>query len=347
MIYKGPVKEIPQELLDSYTMNMTIPVLEWYWDQPVQSDLVWSEEFVERFLIRFTKENILNKHGLGPYKHASLYLLEAFSSYPITGKSLAVLGTQTPWIEAMAINHRAQQVTTIDYNLPTCLHSAIATLAHHDFETRSPKFDCIVTYSSIEHSGLGRYGDLLDPDGDLKTMNAIYNSLDQDGLLFWGAPVGKDALVWNAHRIYGPRRLPLMFKDFEILEWFGFPHDSMKNSQIGAWDHQPVIVLRKGEQSGLPRMTVDNNELSHETGHCYSIRFPKYYMPFDSEEDPRGSGLTMYENDIRLPAPHSSYKEISGTGLGRYCHWYDTLYFSTSDNSDPRTNGNVYSINFT
>jgi hypothetical protein len=31
-------------------------------------------------------------------------------------------------------------------------------------------FDLIVTYSSLEHSGLGRYGDSLNPWADLITM---------------------------------------------------------------------------------------------------------------------------------------------------------------------------------
>ena len=73
--------------------------------------------------------------------------------------------------------------------------------------------DVIITFSSVEHSGLGRYGDPLNPDGDIETMNSIYNNLKKDGLLIWGAPVcEKDGLVWNKHRIYGPKRLLLLFK---------------------------------------------------------------------------------------------------------------------------------------
>ena len=37
-------------------------------------------------------------------------------------------------------------------------------------EGNLPQFDAMVTFSSIEHSGLGRYGDSLNPWGDLITM---------------------------------------------------------------------------------------------------------------------------------------------------------------------------------
>ena len=38
-------------------------------------------------------------------------------------------------------------------------------------------YDVIISYSSLEHSGLGRYGDYLNPNGDLETMDEIYNHL--------------------------------------------------------------------------------------------------------------------------------------------------------------------------
>ena len=110
------------------------------------------------------------------------------------------------------------------------------------------KYDAICSFSSIEHSGLGRYGDLLDPDGDLKTMDDIYNNLVDDGLLYLGVPVGPDALVWNAHRIYGSIRLPLLCKKFKVVEWFGCTfEDCLKLPKGKDWksNYQPVIVLKK------------------------------------------------------------------------------------------------------
>uniref|UniRef100_A0A914YXU7 DUF268 domain-containing protein n=1 Tax=Panagrolaimus superbus TaxID=310955 RepID=A0A914YXU7_9BILA len=74
------------------------------------------------------------------------------------------------------------------------------------------KFDFIVSFSSIEHSGLGRYGDPIDPIGDIREMNKIHCLLKNKGLLFLGLPVGIDSILYNAHRIYGRIRLGMMFE---------------------------------------------------------------------------------------------------------------------------------------
>lgn len=37
------------------------------------------------------------------------------------------------------------------------------------------------------------------------------------GLLFLGVPFGADAIVFNAHRIYGPIRLPMLTANFLVL----------------------------------------------------------------------------------------------------------------------------------
>lgn len=42
---------------------------------------------------------------------------------------------------------------------------------------------------------LGRYGDPLDPDGDLKAMKLVYSMLKPGGLLFLTVPVGPDVVV--------------------------------------------------------------------------------------------------------------------------------------------------------
>ena len=114
------------------------------------------------------------------------------------------------------------------------------------FQNKNNNYDCIVTYSSIEHSGLGRYGDPLNPNGDVKTMHDIYSNLKENGFLIWGAPVGKDALVWNAHRIYGNIRLPLLFNNFQEIEWIGYTKTTLLNNlRLDKGAPQPVIVLKK------------------------------------------------------------------------------------------------------
>jgi len=56
------------------------------------------------------------------------------------------------------------------------------------------------------------------------------------------------------------------------------------------------------------------------------------------------SVLQLLEDDRPLGPPHTIHDDIRTTGLGSYSHWRGGLYFSTSDNSCPQTNGRRYAI---
>ena len=187
-----------------------------------------------------------------PYSNGAKFHLQAFEKYinSIKNKKVAVIGSQSPWIEAILVNCGAKEVTTVEYNVPICNHHIIKAISYTDFCNSSEKYDAIVSYSSIEHSGLGRYGDSLNSRGDIETMEQIYSSLNEDGLCFVGFPVGKDYIVWNAHRIYGTIRLKLMYLDkFKELEWIGCDKNYIYRcpKKTGNPEHtiQPVIILQK------------------------------------------------------------------------------------------------------
>lgn len=52
----------------------------------------------------------------------------------------------------------------------------------------------------------------------------------------------------------------------------------------------------------------------------------------------------LYENGMLLLQPHESQSLISEYGRGRYILREKVLFFSTSDNSDPRTNQKIYTL---
>lgn len=246
MYTNSPYKEIPIELLNDYTLNDKIPILNWWRNDSKNENINWNNDLINNFINRFTPINInLNIIGREDYPNASRLLLEAFEKYNIKNMNVAVVGSLTPWIEAILINLN-NNVTTIEYNVPNCKYEKIICKNYFkDFQNTHNLYDCIVSFSSIEHSGLGRYGDPLDPNGDLKTMENIYNNIKDNGILIWGGPIGQDALVWNVHRVYGNIRLPLLFKNFIELEWFGFNKDQLLSRKLENNGSQPVIVLKK------------------------------------------------------------------------------------------------------
>ena len=90
--------------------------------------------------------------------------------------------------------------------------------------------DAIPSLSSlhvIEHVGLGRYGDPLDPDGPWKAARELTRVLARGGKLLIGAPVGRERLCFDAHRIFAAETVRAMFAGLELVE-FSFIDDRNK-----------------------------------------------------------------------------------------------------------------------
>lgn len=71
----------------------------------------------------------------------------------------------------------------------------------------------------IEHIGLGRYGEPLDPDGDLKAIRELVRVLAPGGDLLVVTPVGQPRIQFNAHRIYDFEAFRNYFSGLELLEF--------------------------------------------------------------------------------------------------------------------------------
>jgi len=86
-----------------------------------------------------------------------------------------------------------------------------------DFTT-DKKFDFVMLCSTVEHVGLhGRYNNIDDPDGDLKTMEKIKGLLAPRGQVCLTIPIGQDAVIKCMHRIYGKTRLPKLLSGYKII----------------------------------------------------------------------------------------------------------------------------------
>lgn len=74
-----------------------------------------------------------------------------------------------------------------------------------------PAADSISCLHAIEHFGLGRYGDPLDPDGHEKGFSNLVEMLEKGGTIYMSFPIGRQNEVhFNAHRVFHPR---------DILRW--------------------------------------------------------------------------------------------------------------------------------
>lgn len=69
----------------------------------------------------------------------------------------------------------------------------------------------------IEHIGLGRYGDPIDPNGAVLAASELSRVLAPNGRLYLTTPVGRERVCFNAHRVFSPVDLPFMFKGLSLI----------------------------------------------------------------------------------------------------------------------------------
>ena len=85
--------------------------------------------------------------------------------------------------------------------------------------------DSISALHSLEHFGLGRYGDRVDYDGFDKVMLNIIKILKPGGKFYLSVPIGAQRIEFNAHRVFSmDYLLNLVSRDY-ILDSFSYVND--------------------------------------------------------------------------------------------------------------------------
>jgi hypothetical protein len=98
---------------------------------------------------------------------------------------------------------------------------------------------------TVEHVGLGRYGDPIDYDGDLKAMNELSRVLAVDGDLLFVVPVGNvSQIIFNGHRIYTPELVISSFPNLDLVEFTLIPE---RDEDGGLVSNPPTELLARQE----------------------------------------------------------------------------------------------------
>ena len=182
---------------------------------------LWTVESIEKMKQQSVKGKLIGNYGgMGTAK------LQAYAAKYCKGKHVGVVGSKSPWVEAILLGVGARHVTTIEYGSIESLHPNVTTLTNTEFNegfldgTLEP-FDVFVSFSSMEHAGLGRYGDSLNPWGDVIMAAKMHCALKKPGgIVIIGVPTLKDGgegLVWNGHRQYGTARWPVFLTNYMPL----------------------------------------------------------------------------------------------------------------------------------
>ncbi len=159
-----------------------------------------------------------------------------------------------------------------------------------------------------------------------------------------------------------------VYMDAAMLDLFALlgKHDHRTRSSIDAsrqLDHWRMMGYLRQEVHDLRRQLTDSHgtltrsiaalkfdtetlvlekPFARESGNCWASTLPAAYSQFTDSEISQTSLLQLFEDQRPLGPAHALHDAIRTMGGGAYSHWKELLYFSTSDNSDPNTNGRTY-----
>lgn len=169
----------------------------------------WTEDAVNEMMRQCQTGELKGSYDI----QTTTQIVEALGRMKIEGASVLVIGSEKPWIEACALGLGAKDVTTVEYGGIQSRHPRIQTFTPDKLRTSASafmeRFDAVISYSSVEHSGLGRYGDAMNPWGDRQAIARAWCMTKPGGRLALGLPYNPvDTIFYNAHREYGPIQLP-------------------------------------------------------------------------------------------------------------------------------------------
>ena len=127
---------------------------------------------------------------------------------------MIVIGSENPWVEYEVLKIGADhvktqpslmktkklQVTTSDFTDLSCVLKYDRRLSYihpTKLQNHTHEYDLAISYSSLEHTGLGRYGDPLNFYGDLMEMARLACIVKPGGFLLLGIPVCTDGMRYN------------------------------------------------------------------------------------------------------------------------------------------------------
>lgn len=115
-------------------------------------------------------------------------------------------------VEVFDIRHQSNIITNVIFKQADLMN------VNPDLINYCDSLSCLHT---IEHFGLGRYGDKIDPNGHLLGFKTLTQILKQNGLFYFSVPMGKtNRIEFNAHRVFSLGYLKKWIEmDFNIMKF--------------------------------------------------------------------------------------------------------------------------------
>ena len=222
----GPAPDIPPEMIKYFSYNGRVKMLSYgkklneiYLGSNAATP-VWDFDTIEQMKDHCSRGLL---HGTYGFNETSRLFHVLKTAPGVQNGHVLVIGSERPWVESCALAAGASTVVTLEYGKIQSNHPQVTTSTPDEMRSTFKKtklFDAIVTFSSIEHSGLGRYGDSLNPWGDLQAIARAWCIAKTGASLVIAVPDSKfslpdDAIKFNAHRVYGPVMFSNLFANWK------------------------------------------------------------------------------------------------------------------------------------
>jgi hypothetical protein len=158
-----PLNEIPPSMLQDFTYDSQVPIspyialLDQAYLGAAAASPVWEQDLVDAWALQCAEGTLEGNYG----RQETAHLLQGLLQVPnMASANVLVIGSENPWVEACILSTGTLQVTTLEYGQIDSRHSKIRTVTpdqiRANYSSFFESFDVIVTFSSVEHAGLGR-----------------------------------------------------------------------------------------------------------------------------------------------------------------------------------------------
>ena len=112
-------------------------------------------------------------------------------------------------------------IRPLDINIPN-ISFIQADISNSKLNIKSDSVSCLHT---IEHIGLGRYNDPIGLNLWEAAFDNIWDMVEYNGLFYFSTPIGKQRIVFNAHRVFKPSTIIKRITNGELVD-FSYINDN-------------------------------------------------------------------------------------------------------------------------
>lgn len=146
-----------------------------------------------------------------------------------------------------------QKVTLIDVrplNFPITGVDFICADATNLENIDDNSIESLSALCSLEHFGLGRYGDPIDPEACFKAFESIQRVMKPNGNIYISVPIGEEHIEFNAHRIFDYQTIIDSFNQMDLIE-FSTTCGPTLNKNVVLNNYSPFPKPSNGDKFGL------------------------------------------------------------------------------------------------